>query len=60
MPSITMLSGIIKGSPTSCCSVRSRKLVVRNLCNVEKGWAGSCVLTIKKLRELAEDLERYS
>jgi hypothetical protein len=27
--------------------------VVRNLCNVAIGWVGSCVITIKKLRELA-------
>ena len=50
---ITMLSGIIKGSPTSCCSVGSRKLVVRGLCNVARGWVGSCVITIKRLHELA-------
>ena len=50
---ITMLSGIIKGSPTSCCSVGSRKRVVRSLCNVAKGWVGSCVITITRLRELA-------
>ena len=50
---ITMPSGIIKGSPTSCCSVGSRKRVVRSLCNVARGWVVSCVITIKKLRELA-------
>ena len=48
-----MPSGIIKGSPTSCCSVGSRKRVVRSLCNVARGWVFSCVITIKKLRELA-------
>jgi len=47
------LSGIIKGSPTSCCSVGSRKRVVRSLCNVARGWVVSCVITIKRLRELA-------
>ena len=50
---ITMLSGIIKGSPTSCCSLGSRKLVATTLCNVARGWVGSCVITIKRLRELA-------
>ena len=50
---ITMLSGIIKESPTSCCSAGSRKYLVRSLCNVAKGWVGSCVITIKRLRELA-------
>jgi hypothetical protein len=48
-----MPSGIIKGSPTSCCSVGQQKLVARNLCNVARDWAGSCVITIKRLRELA-------
>ena len=48
-----MPSGIIKGSPTSCCFVGSRKRVVRSLCNVARGWVVSCVITIKKLRELA-------
>ena len=50
---ITMLSGIIKESPTSCCSVGSPKRVVRSLCNVARGWVGSSVITIKKQRELA-------
>ena len=50
---ITMPSGIIKGSPTSCCSIRPRKRVVRSLCNVARGWVGSCAITIKRLRELA-------
>jgi hypothetical protein len=50
---ITTLSGIIKETPTSCCSVGSLKRVVRSLCNVTRRWVGSCVITIKKLRELA-------
>src|SRR6266478_8055905 len=50
---ITILSEIIKGSPTSCCSIGSRKRVVRSLCNVARGWVGSCVITIKRPRELA-------
>ena len=53
MSSITMPSGIIKGSPTSCCFLGSRKLVEVGLCNVARGWVGSCVITIKKPRELA-------
>ena len=48
----TMLSGIIKESPTSCCSVGLRKRVVRGLCNVARGWVGSCFITIKRLREV--------
>src|ERR1019366_7858846 len=53
MSSTTMASGIIKGSPTSCCSVGLRKLVGTGLYNVATGWAGSCVTTIKRLHELA-------
>ena len=34
-------------------SVGSRKRVVRSLCNVARGWVVSCVITIKRLRELA-------
>ena len=50
---ITMLSGIIKASPMSCCSAGSGKRGVRSLCNVARGWVVSCVITIKRLRELA-------
>src|ERR1019366_2775718 len=53
MSSTTMASGIIKGSPTSCCSVGLRKLVGTGLYNVATGWVGSCVITIKRLHELA-------
>ncbi len=28
----------------------SRKRVVTSMCNVARGWVGSCVITIKKLR----------
>jgi hypothetical protein len=48
-----MLSEIIKGSPTPYYSIRSRKRVVKNPCNVARGWVGSCIITIKTLRELA-------
>ena len=50
---ITMPSGIIKGSPAPCCFLGSRKLVGVDLCNVATGWVGSCVITIKRPRELA-------
>src|SRR5450631_960429 len=53
MSSTTMASGIIKGSPTSCCSVGLRKLVGTGLYNVATGWVASCVTTIKRLHELA-------
>jgi len=48
-----MPSGITKVSPTSCCSVGSRKLVGTGLCDVARDWAGSYVISIKRLRELA-------
>jgi hypothetical protein len=51
--SITMLSAIIRGRTTSCCSLPIRTFTVRELCNVARGWAGSCVITIKKRREMA-------
>ena len=50
---ITMPSGIIKGSPTSCCFLRFQDIVARSLCNVASDWVGSCVFTIERLRELA-------
>ena len=50
---ITMLSGIIKGKATSCCFVGSPKLVVKNLCNVARGWVGCYAITIKMRREPA-------
>src|SRR5450631_331458 len=53
MSSTTMASGIIKGSPTSCCSVGLRKLVGTGLYNVATGWVGSCAITIKRLHELS-------
>jgi hypothetical protein len=30
---------------------------VKSPCNVARGWVGSCVITIKTLRELAADTE---
>jgi hypothetical protein len=53
MSSTAMASAIIKGSPTSCCSVGLRKLVGTVLYNVATGWVASCVTTIKRLHELA-------
>ena len=50
---IIMLSGIIKGSPTSSCFLGLQEFVTRGRCGVARGWAGSCAITIKKLRELA-------
>src|ERR1700730_14989980 len=52
---ITRPSGIIKGSPTSCCSVGSRKRVTRSRYNVARGWVGSETITIKRRREQLEE-----
>src|SRR6267378_5944537 len=52
---ITRPSGIIKGSPTSCCSVGSRKRVTRSRYNVARGWVGSKTITIKRRREQLEE-----
>jgi hypothetical protein len=46
------LSEIIRGSPTSCCFLQSRKLALTKLWSVASGWAGSCVTTTAP-RELA-------
>jgi hypothetical protein len=37
----------------SCCSLAIETSTARELCNVARGWAGSCVITIKKRREMA-------
>src|SRR5664280_2784911 len=50
----TMPRGIIKGSPTSCCSVGPRKRDARSPCNVVRGWVGSLTITIKRRREQLE------
>jgi hypothetical protein len=51
---ITMRSVIIRGRTTSCCFLVIRKRDEVGLCNVAKGWAGCCVIIIKKPRSLAE------
>jgi hypothetical protein len=51
---ITMRSVIIKGRTTSCCFLVTRKRDEAVRCNVAKGWAGCCVIIIKKPRNLAE------
>ena len=51
---ITMRSVIIRGRTTSCCFLVTRKRDEAGLCNVAKGWAGCCIIIIKKPRNLAE------
>jgi hypothetical protein len=51
---ITMRSVIISGRTTSCCFLVTRKRDGAGLCNVTKGWAGCCIIIIKKPRNLAE------
>src|SRR5258708_38906684 len=48
-----MLSAIIRERTMSCCSLAIQTSTARELCNVARGWAGSCVITIKKRREMA-------
>jgi hypothetical protein len=48
---ITMLSEIIKGSPTSCSFLWFQKIAARPLCNVASVSVASCVFTIERLRE---------
>ncbi len=45
-----MLSGIIRGRATSCCSLGVRTSAVRGLFNAASAWAVSCVTTIMKQR----------
>jgi len=46
-------NAIIRERTTSCCSLAIQTSTARELCNVARGWAGSCVITIKKRREMA-------
>jgi hypothetical protein len=50
---ITMRSVIIRAMTTSCCFLVPRKRDEAGLCNVAKGWAGFCIIIIKKPRNLA-------
>jgi hypothetical protein len=50
---ITMRSVIIRGRTTSCCFLVTRKRDEAGLCNAAKGWAGCCIIIIKKPRNLA-------
>jgi hypothetical protein len=52
----SMRGVIINGRTTSCCFLVTRKRDEAGLCNVAKGWAGCCVIIIKKPRNLAESL----
>jgi hypothetical protein len=48
-------SVIIRGRTTSCCFLVTRKRDEAGLYNVAKGWAGCCIIIIKKPRNLAEN-----
>jgi hypothetical protein len=43
-----------QGRTMSCCFLVTRKRDEAGLCNVAKGWAGFCIIIIKKPRSLAE------
>ena len=51
---ITMRSVIIRGRTTSCCFLVTRKRDEAGLCKVAKGWAGFCIIIIKKPRNLVQ------
>jgi hypothetical protein len=48
-----VLSAIIREKTTFCCSLAIQISIAKELCNVARGWVGSCVITIKKRREMA-------
>ena len=45
------LSEIIKESPTSCCSLMSRRCAAQDRCDAASGWVDFCAITIKRRRE---------
>ena len=47
----TMLSAIIRGRTTSCCSLAIQASNARGLCDAASDWVGSCAITIKRRRE---------
>jgi hypothetical protein len=51
---ITTGNVIIRGRTTFCCFLVTRKRDEAGLCNVAKGWAGFCIIIIKKPRNLAK------
>jgi hypothetical protein len=53
---IAMRSVIIRGRITFCCFLVTRKRDEAGLCSVAEGWAGCCIIIIKKPRNLAESL----
>ena len=53
IPLSMVMRNIFAQRPPQRTFTKENELVVRSLCNVARGWVGSCVITIKKLRELA-------
>src|SRR5262245_63272320 len=51
MSRITMPSAIIRARATSCCTLRVRTSAATGLFNVASGWAGCCIITIKRQRD---------
>ena len=48
-----MLSAIIRGRTTSCCSPAIQASAAPGTCNAVSDWVGSCVITIKRRRDRA-------
>jgi hypothetical protein len=54
----TTLSEIIKESPTSCCSLMSRRCAAQDRCDAASGWVDFCAITIKRPRESPRHIGR--
>src|SRR5580700_6298079 len=52
-----MLSAIIRGRTTSCCSPVILASAAPDLCNAVSDWVGSCVITIKRRRVRAPNAQ---
>jgi hypothetical protein len=49
----TTLSEIIKESPTSCCSLMSRRCAAQDRCDAASGWVDFCAMTANSCHEAA-------
>src|SRR6202162_909974 len=52
-----MLSAIIRGRATFCCSPAIQASAAPGLCNAVSDWVGSCVITIKRWRDCAPNAQ---
>jgi hypothetical protein len=54
----TTLSEIIKESPTSCCSLMSRRCAAQDRRDAASGWVDFCDITIKRPRKSSRHMDR--